>query len=169
MKGVGEISPFHWFTNPQCYKSVCFWSWGTYLLYKTPGQEKTTLGDNFFGGSRKVWSLVTCFKKQHCPLILCSFCHDFIHVHSPWAGADNPLGPKFWCQQEDLIFLVICFKFKKKSLQYLLLYIAAVQGQTSLSRQNFDVNRKLWSLRHLLQVLKKQRPMGHNANLSEQL
>ena len=25
--------------------------------------------------------------------------------HSPWAGADNPLGPKFWCQQEGLINL----------------------------------------------------------------
>ena len=21
--------------------------------------------------------------------------HDFIHVHSHWAGTDNPLGPKF--------------------------------------------------------------------------
>ena len=33
--------------------------------------------------------------------------------HSPWAGADNPLGPKFWCQQEGLITMVICCKFKK--------------------------------------------------------
>ena len=23
--------------------------------------------------------------------------------HSPWAGADNPLGQKIWCQQEGLI------------------------------------------------------------------
>ena len=33
--------------------------------------------------------------------------------HSSWAGADNPLGPKFWCQQEGLITMVICCKFKK--------------------------------------------------------
>ena len=33
--------------------------------------------------------------------------------HSPWVGADNPLGPKFLCQQEGLITLVICCKFKK--------------------------------------------------------
>ena len=33
--------------------------------------------------------------------------------HSPWVGADNPLGPKFWCQQEGLITMVICCKFKK--------------------------------------------------------
>ena len=33
--------------------------------------------------------------------------------HSPWAGADNPLGSKFLCQQEGLITMVICWKFKK--------------------------------------------------------
>ena len=42
--------------------------------------------------------------------------------HSPWAGADNPLGPKFLCQQEGLITMVICCKFKKESLQPLTLY-----------------------------------------------
>ena len=49
--------------------------------------------------------------------MLCTFFVSFIHVHSPWAGADNPLGPKFWCQQEDLITMVICCcKFKKNLL-----------------------------------------------------
>ena len=33
--------------------------------------------------------------------------------HSPWAGADNSLGPKFRCQQEGLITIVFCCKFKK--------------------------------------------------------
>ena len=33
--------------------------------------------------------------------------------HSPRVGADNPLGPKFLCQQEGLITMVICCKFKK--------------------------------------------------------
>ena len=32
--------------------------------------------------------------------------------HSPWAGADSPLGPNLWCQQEGLITMVICCKFK---------------------------------------------------------
>ena len=32
------------------------------------------------------------------------------------AGADNHLGTKFWCQQEHLVTLVICCKFKKISL-----------------------------------------------------
>ena len=33
--------------------------------------------------------------------------------HSPRVGVNNPLGPKFWCQQEGLITVVICCKFKK--------------------------------------------------------
>ena len=32
MKGLGETSPFHRFTNPRRDKSVYVWSWGTYLL-----------------------------------------------------------------------------------------------------------------------------------------
>ena len=33
--------------------------------------------------------------------------------HSPWAGADNPLGPNFLCQQVGLITMVIYYKFTK--------------------------------------------------------
>ena len=33
--------------------------------------------------------------------------------HSLWAGADHLLGLKFVCQQEGLIIMVICCKFKK--------------------------------------------------------
>ena len=33
--------------------------------------------------------------------------------HSPRVGADNPLGPKYLCQQEGLMTMVICCKFKK--------------------------------------------------------
>ena len=32
MKGLGETSLFHRFTNPRREKSVYFWSWGSYLL-----------------------------------------------------------------------------------------------------------------------------------------
>ena len=46
--------------------------------------------------------------------------------HSPWEGTDNPLGPKFWCQQVGLITMVICCKFTKGT--------------------NLDVNRKALSL-----------------------
>ena len=33
--------------------------------------------------------------------------------HRPRAGADNSLGPKYLCQQEGPITMVICCKFKK--------------------------------------------------------
>ena len=33
--------------------------------------------------------------------------------HNPWAGADNPLGPKSLCQQDSFIIMVICCKFEK--------------------------------------------------------
>ena len=36
---------------------------------------------------------------------------------APKAGADNPLGVKFLCQQEHLVTLVIYFKFQKISLK----------------------------------------------------
>ena len=56
---------------------------------------------------------------------------------SPWAGADNPLGTKFWCQQKPLVTSIICYKFKKISLKsdfihfffmILSMYIAPVAG-----------------------------------------
>ena len=73
----------------------------------------------------------------------------------PWAGADNPLGTKFWYQQEHLVTLVICCKFQKNlfevgfytiSFMILYLYIAPGQGQTAPRGQNFDVKRKALSL-----------------------
>ena len=35
--------------------------------------------------------------------------------HSPWAEADNPLGPNFWCQQEDLITITETSPYKNKN------------------------------------------------------
>ena len=80
------------------YMVFCFISYMC-TAYLALGQDETILGDNFVDGSRKVLSLWS--------LILCTLFHDFLHVYSPWAGADNTLGPTFWCQQEGLITLVI--------------------------------------------------------------
>ena len=41
------------------------------------------------------------------------FFHDFIHVYNTGTRADNPLGTKFWCQQEHLVTSVIYCKFQK--------------------------------------------------------
>ena len=46
-----------------------------------------------------------------------------------WEGADNQLGPKFLCQQEGLITMVICCKFFKKILFNLTLYTSFPTGQ----------------------------------------
>ena len=83
--------------------------------------------------------------------------------HSPWAGADNPLGPKFWCQQVGLITIVICYK-SLESLQPLTLYTSfhdlinvysRRSGADNHRGQNFDVNRNLLSLQSFATSLKK--------------
>ena len=94
-------------------------------------------------------SFVASLKKKCLwSLILYNFFHDFIHVYSPKAGADNPLGPKFLCQQEHLVNLIICCKFQKNLFEvwfytdfFMILYMyIAPRGQ------NFEVNKKALSL-----------------------
>ena len=38
--------------------------------------------------------------------------------HSPWVGADNPLGPKSLCKQEGLITMAISCKFEKNLFHF---------------------------------------------------
>ena len=83
--------------------------------------------------------------------------------HSPRVGADNPLGPKFLCQQEGLITMVICCKFKSNlfnltlytSFHDLINVYSRRSGAGSPRGQNFDVNRNLLSLRSFAASLKK--------------
>ena len=84
--------------------------------------------------------------------------------HSPWAGTDNPLGPNFWCQQEGLITMVICCKFKKNLFQPLTLYTSfhdlikvycRRSGADNPRGQKFDVNRNLLALRSFATSFKK--------------
>ena len=66
-----------------------------------PGKGETTFGDIFYG-SRMVlslWSLVACFKKYLCPLILYAFLHDFIHVYSLGRGK-QPIWAKILMSTE---------------------------------------------------------------------
>ena len=92
------------------------------LVYKAPRQQETTIGDNVFYASRKVLSLGSdtgcMFQKMALPSDFMHIFHDFVHVHSPWAGTDNPLGPKFCYQQEGLITMVICCKFEKNLFNF---------------------------------------------------
>ena len=49
--------------------------------------------------------------------ILYIFFHDLIHVYSTGEGADNPLGTKFWCHQENLVTSDTFWKLKKIPLK----------------------------------------------------
>ena len=95
-------------------------------IYKAPGQEETPLGDNFLMQAERSYyfdhgCMLQKKKKTALPSDFMHIFHDFIHVHSPWAGADNPLGPNILCQQDSLITRIICCKFKK-NLRNLWLY-----------------------------------------------
>ena len=122
------------------------------------GQGQTIRGDKILMSietSYHFGHLLQVQKKSLWSLILYNFFfHDFIHVYSPGAGADKPLGMKFWCQQEHLVTLVICCKFKK-NLWSLILYkifhdsihvYSPGQGHTARRGLNFDDNRKPLSL-----------------------
>ena len=76
--------------------------------------------------------------------------------HSFRVGGRQPIRAKNLCQQEGLITVVICCKFKKKFLQPLTLYTSFHDlinvyshrsGVDNPRGQNFDVNRNLLSIR----------------------
>ena len=128
-------------------------------MYIAAGHGADNPRGQSFDVNRNLLSLrlfATSFKK--IPLksdFILSFFHDFIHVYSPGARADNSLGTKFWCQQEHLVTSLICYKLKKKILWSLILYfffiilymyIALEQGQTAPRGHSFDVNKKALSL-----------------------
>ena len=82
------------------------------------------------------------------------FFHDLIHVYSHGAGADNPQGTKFWCQQKCLVTSFICWKFQKSlcevwfyTIFFMILYmcIAPRQGLTTPWGRHFYVNRNILS------------------------
>ena len=89
-------------------------------MYIGPRQGQTTTGDKILMSTEtlSLRSFATSLKKTKLYEVwfYYIFFHDFIHVYSPGAGADNPLGTKFLCQHENFVTLVICCKFKKESL-----------------------------------------------------
>ena len=80
-------------------------------MYIALGQ--TTLCGQNLDVNRKALSLcpfVASFKKISLKSDTIIF-HVFIHVYSPGAGADNPLGSEFLCTHIPHVTLVICCKF----------------------------------------------------------
>ena len=95
-------------------------------MYIAASQRQTIPREQNFDVNRNLlplWSFATSLKTISLKSDFYNFFHDFIHVYSPEAGAVNPLGTKFWCQQEHLVTSVICCKLKQKSLWSLILYI----------------------------------------------
>ena len=97
-------------------------------------------------------------------LILYTFFNYYIHVYSPGARADKPLGSKFWCQQKALTTSIICCKFQTNLwililytfLMFFHMYIAPGQEQTTLCGQTSDVNRKECHFAHSFKIKKKK-------------
>ena len=91
-------------------------------MYIAAGQAQTTPVETKFWSQQKprhFGHLLQVLNKKKLleSLDFIHFFHEFIHVYSPGAGADNPLGTKYWCQQEHLVTSVMCCKLKKISLK----------------------------------------------------
>ena len=130
-------------------------------MYIAPGQGLTTPWRRNFNVNRNILSLrsfVASFKNISLKSDFTPFFHDFIHVYSRRSGADNHMGQIF-------VTLPICYKFQKKSLWSLILYIfffmilymyiAPGQGLTTPWGRNFNVNRNILSLRSFVAGFKK--------------
>ena len=90
-------------------------------MYIATGQGLTTPGGQNFDVNRDLLSqrsFVTSFKQSPRSLILILYTlfHDFIHVYSPGARADNPWGRNFDVNRNILSLRSFVASLKKKSL-----------------------------------------------------
>ena len=98
--------------------------------------------------------LLQVSKKSLLSLILYKFFHEFIHVYSPGAGADNPRGHN--CDVNGNLLSLRSFATSLKNLfevwfytiffMILHMYIAPGQGLTTPWGRNFYANRNILSL-----------------------
>ena len=128
-------------------------------------------GTKFWCQQKPLVTLVICYKFQKDLFevwFYTIFFHDFIHVYSLRAVADNPLGMKFWCQQEYFVTSVICCKLKKNLFEiwfytifFMILYkyIARGQGHIAPWGQSFHANRNVLSLHSFVASFKTRGPV----------
>ena len=134
-------------------------------MYIAAAQGQTTPRGQNFDVNRNLLSLrsfATRFKNIY---LKSDFTHIFHFVYSPGAGADNPLGTKFWCEQEHLVTSVICYKFQKNLFEvwfyrfffffFFLHVYSPGQKLTAPRGQSFDVNKNVSSLYSFVASLKK--------------
>ena len=136
-------------------------------MYIATGQGQTTPGDKILMSSETschFGHLLQVSKKSLWSLILyIFFIHDFIHVYSPRAGADNPLGTKFDVSRNILSLRSFVASLKKISNEVwfytfffviLYMYIVPGQGQTPPGDRVLMSTEMSCHFIHLLQVSK---------------
>ena len=129
-------------------------------------QEQTTHWGKYYD-NRKAFSLclyVVSFQMiSSNPDFIHTF-NDFIHVYSPGARVENPLGTNVRCKQKALTTSTICCKFQTNLFEFwfythLLLffhiYIAPCRGRQSSVDKILMSTEKPCRFAHLLQVSKK--------------
>ena len=87
-------------------------------MYIAPWQGLTTPWGRNFDVNRNIfslWSFVASFKNTLKSDFIHFFFHDFIHVFSPRAGADNPKVTKFDVNRNVLSLHSFVTSFKKMS------------------------------------------------------
>ena len=136
-------------------------------MYIAAGQGQTTPGDKILMCTDTTCHfshLLKVSKKSLWSVILYIFPHDFIHVFSPEAGTDNPLGDEILRLTGISCHRSFVASFKKISLKsdfiqfffmILSMYIAPGQGQTAPRGQSFDFNRNVLSLHSFVASFKK--------------
>ena len=86
-------------------------------MYIATGQGQTTPGDKILMSTLNLlslWPFASSFKKISLKSdFIHLFIHNFIHVYSPRAGADNPLGTKFDVNRNILSLRSFVASFKK--------------------------------------------------------
>ena len=96
---------------------VCFFK----CIYLAPGRGRQPTEDKNFMTTERPFLFayklqVSKWSLQN--LTLYTFFNYFIHVYSPEARADKPLGSKFWCQQKALPYWKSQWNFREISLKF---------------------------------------------------
>ena len=127
-------------------------------MYIAPGQGKTTPWGHMLMSTVSPYHFAHLlrFKTISLKYDLKHILNDFIHVYSPRAGTDNPLGTKVWCQQKFLITLPVFCQFIKNLLKsdflpffyffFLHMYIAPGRGSQPTGDKNLWQQKGLFSL-----------------------
>ena len=130
-------------------------------MYIAPGQRQTTPWGQMLMSTESSYHfahLLQVLKQSLWSMTFKHILNDFIHVYSPRAGTDNPLGTKFWRQQKFL-----CCQFKQNLFEvwfftlffvFFHMYIAPGRVRQPTGDKNFMKTERPFLFAHMLQVSK---------------